>query len=245
MLQAELAALPEDTHSAREAGRQLQFIIDALLTLSRIESGNAKARPQMIDVIDVVDTAWRGLDKAAQAQSMQVKRRVDPLLELSTDPVHLGMALRNLFDNAVSHGDARGTITLAAEEENDGICFTVRNTCAGALPELVDLMFDPRWRNGSSTIGGGHLHGAWLHHESPAELLGGSVKASLKDDQLSIQLYVQHAVELAVALSQRRIYGQGVSHGISAVSAVITNSHHIGLSALRSPPAVANLKMDV
>ena len=45
---------------------------------------------------------------------MRVKRQVDPTLELSTDPVHLGMALRNLFDNAVSHGD-RGEILIAAK----------------------------------------------------------------------------------------------------------------------------------
>ena len=158
VLQAELASLPQDTNSAQEAGRQLQFIIDALLTLSRIESGNAKVRPQMIDVMDIVDSSWRGLDQAARAQQMRVQKRVDPMLELATDPVHLGMALRNLFDNAVSHGDPQGEVIITADTYAAGIRFTVQNTCIGALPELVDRMFDPCWRDDSSTIGSGHLH---------------------------------------------------------------------------------------
>lgn len=113
---AQSAALPAERTQALALVRQLDRITHLatrLLQLARIESGVALKR----ESVELVELATMVADEFAEA-----RRAGRLLLQVDADPVHiegdldaLGIALRNLVDNALKHGGDSGPVTIRIE----------------------------------------------------------------------------------------------------------------------------------
>lgn len=110
---AQVAGTPAERTQALALVRQLDRITHLatrLLQLARIESGVALQR----EPVELVELATMVADEFAEA------RRAGRLrLQIEADPVHvegdldaLGIALRNLVDNALKHGGDAGLVTI-------------------------------------------------------------------------------------------------------------------------------------
>jgi two-component system OmpR family sensor kinase len=110
---AQSAGLPAERTQALALVRQLDRITHLatrLLQLARIESGVALKR----ESVELVELATMVADEFAEA-----RRAGRLLLQVEADPVHvegdldaLGIALRNLVDNALKHGGGAGPVTI-------------------------------------------------------------------------------------------------------------------------------------
>jgi signal transduction histidine kinase len=139
------AAPAVDVRRIHQAGRQLLSLIDDVIDLSRIETGQLELLAQPIDLSGFVD------DIVAAARPLVASGRnefrVDRAADLGTvvaDPTKLGQVARNLLRNAAKFTE-NGRVTLSvARERRDGgdwIRLAVSDTGSGIDRELLLRLF--------------------------------------------------------------------------------------------------------
>jgi K+-sensing histidine kinase KdpD len=84
-----------------EQGERLSRLVENLLDVSRLESGNASPRRELVSLAEVVEAARHSIGRAGQLVQLSLGAE---LPSLRADPVQLERAFANLLDNATRHG---------------------------------------------------------------------------------------------------------------------------------------------
>ncbi len=94
---------------------RLNLIIEDLLELSKIESGQISLREEPIDVRALVDRTLSTIKPIADRKGHRLMTAIDPSLPLlAGDDDRLVQVLTNLLDNAIKYTPTGGTITVGA-----------------------------------------------------------------------------------------------------------------------------------
>jgi PAS domain S-box-containing protein len=129
-----------------ESGQHLLELINDILDLARIESGNGSLNRDYVDVRTVCQASLRMIKQMAQKRNQQVAFEVDERLErIFADERRLKQMLVNLLSNAVKFTPENGRIMLEARgkwEENTAT-FTVSDTGIGITQEDLPRLFTP------------------------------------------------------------------------------------------------------
>jgi signal transduction histidine kinase/ligand-binding sensor domain-containing protein/DNA-binding response OmpR family regulator len=188
----QLRAEEDDQHKRKllemtflNASRLLQ-LVNQLLDLSRIESGNYNVNPVRGDIVGLVKGISNSFASLALHKSISLKTEVSPALETERlnenfyyDPDILEKILNNLLSNAVKFTPENGTIYMGvqmnkAHDQKEWLEIVVEDTGigipAGKLPYIYDRFFqvDASSRREFDGIGIGlayvkeliHIHGA-------------------------------------------------------------------------------------
>jgi signal transduction histidine kinase len=147
--------------------RRMQELVDALLDLSRIESGAWQPQPVQVDAETAARDSWVLLDSRGQAE-LQLRAEIEPGAErVYVDPDALRQVLTNLLDNARRHVPPGGSIVLRARREDGGVKLSVRDTGSGIAAEHLPRIFERFYRADSSRsreVGGTGLGLAIVKH---------------------------------------------------------------------------------
>jgi PAS domain S-box-containing protein len=139
----------EDTDQAEmiqfimNAGRHLLGLINEVLDISRIDSGNFSMSLEPVSVNEIVHEVTSMVKPMADA--MKVALRVDTLEPdryLLSDRRRLAQSLLNLASNAIKYNRQDGEVTIGWIESTDG-CGTlqVRDTGPGIPEDRIDRLF--------------------------------------------------------------------------------------------------------
>jgi PAS domain S-box-containing protein len=163
----------------RNARVQAQLIED-LLDMSRIISGNIRLDVQPVDLASVTRDALETVRPAADAKGVRLVSIMDPLAgPVSGDPGRLQQVVWNLVHNAVKFTPRGGQIKVILERIDSHLALTVHDTGEGIRPEFLPHVFDRfRQADGSTTRRHGGLGLGLSIVRQLVELHGGSVKAS-------------------------------------------------------------------
>ncbi len=130
-------AASDPTHAAiviyDEAGRMRRLVED-LLDLARIESGQTRLRRTRVDLGGLLDVVLSNLSLAASERNVALIREVEPLPQVVGDGDRLAQVFTNLLDNAITHTPAGGQVTVRARQKDEGVLVTVTDTGPG-IPE--------------------------------------------------------------------------------------------------------------
>jgi PAS domain S-box-containing protein len=161
----------------RNAKAQLQLVED-LLDVSRIITGNMRLEVRPVDLRPIVEAAVDSVRPAAEAKNL----RLDVVL--GSDATVVGAADRlqqvvwNLAMNAVKFTPKGGRVQITLHRVNSHTEIVVSDTGEGISPELLPYVFD-RFRQGDSTStrahGGLGIGLSLVRHL--VDLHGGSVRA--------------------------------------------------------------------
>jgi PAS domain S-box-containing protein len=154
-------------------------LIDDLLDVSRIITGNLQLDVRPLNVAPIVKAAIEALRPAAAAKGIQVQIHLDPESCLvSGDPNRLRQVVWNLLMNAIKFTPRSGKVDLNLECVETGARLTVRDNGDGIGAEFLPYVFH-RFRQEEGSIsrkaGGLGLGLAVVRHL--VELHGGSVSA--------------------------------------------------------------------
>ena len=154
-------------------------LIDDLLDVSRIITGNLQLEVHPLNLAPVVAAAIEALGPAAAAKGIQVDTALDPRSCLvSGDPNRLRQVIWNLLMNAIKFTPRAGKVSLRLRCVEAGARLTVSDTGDGISPEFLPYVFH-RFRQQEGSIsrkaGGLGLGLAVVRHL--VELHGGSVSA--------------------------------------------------------------------
>ncbi len=138
----------EQLEVALESGRTLLVVINDILDVSSIEAGALRLDPQDFSPAEELEKIRRSLLVGAHGRGLHLEWDIDAGLapRLRGDPGRIRQVLVNLLGNALKFTE-RGTITLvvrvaAADEANQYLEFSVRDTGIGIPPEKQELIFE-------------------------------------------------------------------------------------------------------
>jgi PAS domain S-box-containing protein len=129
------------------AAKRLHGIIEAILTLTELESSNFKLSHDPVDLAEVLRVALQQVEDKALEKELQMEVKTLPALpeKLYGDPKHIQMALMCYISNAITFTDA-GKISTSVEIAEATSCgvllrFTVTDTGIGIAPDVQPRLF--------------------------------------------------------------------------------------------------------
>ncbi len=128
----------------RNAGDQLQQLVETLLDFSRIEAGKFVVNEVEFDLVALVESVVELLSPRAQSKSIEIAALVRPDVpqRMTGDPMRLQQILMNLAGNAVKF-TARGGVGIEVRRSEEMLEFFVRDTGPGISPERRSTIFEP------------------------------------------------------------------------------------------------------
>jgi two-component system phosphate regulon sensor histidine kinase PhoR len=170
-----------------QATRLHELILD-LLSLARIESGQAALEIVDLPLSRVVAKCLRDHEERAKANGLTIENQVsDTLLKVRADEEGLQQILGNLIDNAIKYTPAGGSITIRCHEEAHQAVIEVADTGVGIESEHHSRLFERFYRADkarSRELGGTGLGLAIVKHLCQA--MAGSVYVASKPGQGSV-----------------------------------------------------------
>jgi two-component system, OmpR family, sensor histidine kinase CiaH len=137
--------------------RRMARLVDDLLTLARVDSGEAPLLPQHLDVSALISSTADDLRALAAANGGQVTVEVAPSIEAAVDGDRLRQVLVILVDNAFRHGDPGGNVEIRLSRARNDLHLEVADHGPGIPTEQRDRVFERfhRLEGRSSAAGAG------------------------------------------------------------------------------------------
>jgi signal transduction histidine kinase len=117
-------------------------LVDELLDLSRLESGQSRLRFEALGVDDVFARTVARFSPSARAREVELAYRSAPGLAVQADDDRLAQALGNLVDNALRHTGSGGSVSLSAEGADGMVRLAVADTGTGMDRQTAERAFD-------------------------------------------------------------------------------------------------------
>jgi signal transduction histidine kinase len=167
---------------------RLGRLVDQLLDLSRLESGEVPLRIEDLPLQPLVDDLISEIDVALPGRGVQLRNHVPPdLPELSADRERVHQVLFNLVDNAVRFTPVGGSVTVSARRRNGSVEVAVSDTGAGIPAEHLPRLFERFYRADPARGRGEGGTGIGLAiARSVVEAHGGHIRAESRPGQGSI-----------------------------------------------------------
>ena len=129
------------------ASDELSRLVDDLLALSRLQSGQIRLLTNPVDLRDLVQRAARSVESLATVRGQRIVLDVpaEPVVA-TVDAERLGRAINNLVGNANKYGREHGTVGIRLFTEGDNALFAVSDDGVGIAPEDVTRIFDRYYR---------------------------------------------------------------------------------------------------
>ncbi|MCH7698024.1 MAG: HAMP domain-containing histidine kinase [Chloroflexi bacterium] len=133
----------------REAGRiineetdRMRRLVDDLIELSQLESGQATLQREAVDLEDLLATCALRVERRLADSKTDIKLDVTNLPRIEGDGRRLEQVFTNLIDNAVRHAQDGCEITVHAEAQDGHVRVGVHNTGSYIPEEELSRVFE-------------------------------------------------------------------------------------------------------
>ena len=137
-----------------EEAEQMSDLVEELLALSRLESGQANAEFHSMDVRELLYDCLRSTEQLAEQKNLRISLCFDekPVL-VNCDEVQLRRAFTNIITNALRY--AKGKIQIECKADRGKAIVRIHDDGEGIAPELLPHIFDRFFstRRGGAGIG--------------------------------------------------------------------------------------------
>jgi two-component system phosphate regulon sensor histidine kinase PhoR len=126
---------------------RLTYLIEDLLTISRLESGQVVMNVQSFELRPVVQRVFDDLHARAVEKQARLVNAIPEGLKLRADADRLQQVFFNLVDNAIKYGPAGGRVEVGARSRDDGtVEVWVRDNGPGIPAEAKERVFERFYR---------------------------------------------------------------------------------------------------
>jgi signal transduction histidine kinase/ActR/RegA family two-component response regulator len=185
----------ESVQQIVKGGRHLLELINEVLDISRIETGNLALSPEPVLVEDVIADALSLMRPLAEHRAITLSSHAAPAdaAHVLADRQRLNQILLNLVSNAIKYNHEGGSVTVSSEYRGDHhIRISVADTGPGIATADLSRLFVPFERLGAERTGteGAGVGLALSRHL--AEAMGGTLEMSSTVDE-GCQFWVELA----------------------------------------------------
>ncbi len=126
---------------------RLALLIEDLLTISKLESGQATINLRELRLCLEISRVVGDLQRSAEKKNIDLTYSVAKDLFVKADADLLEQILLNLIDNAVKYGKTGGKVEVRALRNGaDQICVSISDDGPGIPPEATDRIFERFFR---------------------------------------------------------------------------------------------------
>ena len=181
----------------QQAGWHLLDMINDVLDLSRIESGNMRLQLENLDLEALVEASLSLVARDAARRNITVRRDFGTgAVAVVGDVTRVKQILINLLSNAVKYNTDGGAIAISTRHDGQHVSLVVTDTGLGMTADQMAELFQPFNRLGRERTG---LEGTGIGlviSQRLAELMGGTLHAeSIAGDGSSFILTLPMAVD--------------------------------------------------
>ncbi len=135
-----------------KSGYHLLDLINEVLDLSKVESGNLKVSIESVNISDLINEILNLLKPIAEEKNIQLLNKliIDPNIYVRADKIHLKQVLINLISNAIKYNRENGEVFAECSLKNqDIILIKISDTGRGIPKEKHKDIFTPFERLGT------------------------------------------------------------------------------------------------
>ena len=181
------AALPEARlRHIMAAGRHLQALIDDVMDLSRLESGEFLLTLAAVPVAEVAEQVRVLTEGLALTRGVAVRVEVAEALGVQADATRLRQVLLNLVSNAIKYNRPQGSVLVRAQADGlgqDSVLLEVSDTGHGMTPAQLQQLFQPFNRLGAERTAVEGTGVGLAIVKALTERMGGSVEVHSRVDE--------------------------------------------------------------
>ena len=136
LLEADVQGTPSATSVAQVlgAGRHLLALIDEMLDIARIESGEIKLETQAFELAPMLREVCTLVTPLATKSGIRLELGAVPEIAVQADPQRLLQVLLNLLTNAVKYNRVAGSVRISAEHSGEQVRICVADTALALHP---------------------------------------------------------------------------------------------------------------
>ncbi len=126
----------------------LHILVQDLLTLSQMETGETKMHFENFDLIKLIEDVIDQLEQKADKRGIKIKLFMDitkPYI-VNADKLRISQVLTNLVDNAIKYGFDKGSVEVFVERERDNYMVSIKDNGPGIAPEHLSRIFERFYR---------------------------------------------------------------------------------------------------
>ena len=142
--------MPEDVRdtigSALEETQRLANIVESLLTISRLEAGEARVQPMRLDFAELARTTADQMKLLAEEKRISLASDGSEPVEVEADPSRLKQVVVNLLDNAIKYTPEGGNVSISVTRRDHRAILEVADTGLGISPNDLPHIFDRFYR---------------------------------------------------------------------------------------------------
>ena len=187
-----------------------QRLVETLLSLTRVESGQTVIQCESVDLERLMEKVWKPFQHRADDRELEIEWDFQPGVLLNSDPEKLRVVFSNLMDNAVSYAEPGGTITASTKVSPDGLAIEFASPGCSLSDEQLSHVFQQFWRADSARAATGTHAGLGLSLcRKLVTLLGGTIKVKPQNhrfvvivqfDQSDVEVLIQTEESLATTV---------------------------------------------
>lgn len=125
---------------------RLTFLIEDLLSLSQLESGQPIIQRQIIPLYPIAERVLDELLPTAAQKKQALENLIAPELQVNADVDRLQQVFHNLVDNAIKYGRAGGAVRIRAEVNADSVQVSVHDDGPGIPADAQERVFERFFR---------------------------------------------------------------------------------------------------
>ncbi|MBI3947920.1 MAG: HAMP domain-containing protein [Armatimonadetes bacterium] len=129
-----------------EEAASLARLVDDLLTLSRLDSGQMPIRQTRVDAGHLLERCANRFEARAQDRGVELEWRCPEPVSFAGDEHRMAQVLNNLVHNSLRHTRAPGRVLIEAAPEDGQVCLRVTDTGKGIPPEHLPHVFERLYR---------------------------------------------------------------------------------------------------
>lgn len=169
---------------------QLDSMLERILTVARLESGQLQPNFALIDLNDVIDDVLHDANFEAVATGATITYHGSGEIKVTGDAGLLHSAVENLVRNAMFYSGRQGKIDVTLAKVNDTAVITVRDNGPGVPEAALPLLFKPFYRVDDSrgTTTGGMGLGLAIVRNAVAVHGGTAVARNVSPHGLEVEL---------------------------------------------------------
>ncbi len=116
-------------------------LLNNLMEWSRSQTGHMTFKPEMSDLVVLVNDAIALLKNSALQKSIAISLELPPKLYLTVDRAMINSVLRNLLSNAIKFSNSNGKIVITIEQNRKECLICMKDNGIGIDPVNINKLF--------------------------------------------------------------------------------------------------------